>query len=323
MNTACLAGIRLGVSACLLGHAVRFDGGDKRNRRVLDLAAHGVIFEPVCPEAGSGLPSPRAAMRLVSTGAAVRVVDSRHPHIDHTRRLAAFSDCKVAQLTALDGFILKKDSPSCGMERVKLYAPSGVAQRTATGVFAAKLMRRFPLLPVEEEGRLNDVALYENFIERVLAYHDWQVMTGAGITPGALVSFHTRHKLQLLARDEKAYRALGRLTAEAGRPDFGDRYNEYIATFMVAMKKQPTPRRHSNVLFHMAGYFKRHLSADDRQEMVELIEAYRRERLPLIAPLMLLRHHLRAIPNRFLENQRYLTLRIGDLSRRSDGATTV
>jgi len=299
--------LRLGISSCLLGEAVRYDGGHKRSRFATDLLGPLVSWVPVCPELEAGLGVPRPAMRLLRDGDAVKLVEIASG-VDHTRRLERYAAARVRALRALElcGYILKKDSPSCGMTRVKVYGEPGMARRDGRGIFAAALLEAFPHLPVEDEGRLNDARLRENFIERVFAYRRLRQLFRGRWTNGQVVAFHTGHKLQLMAHSTEAYRELGRLVAEVkrrSRPAFRD---AYARGFMAALAKLATPGRNANVLQHAAGHLKQRLDPAARRELADLIHDYRRGLLPLVVPVTLLRHHVRSHGVDYLEGQSFL-----------------
>lgn len=301
------AGIRLGVSACLLGDEVRYDGGHKRNPFLTDVLGPFVEWVKVCPEVESGMGTPRESVRLVDRDGRLRMVTVK-TGVDHTDAMTTYAEARVRQLAAEDlcGYVLKKDSPSCGMTRVKVYSGAGPGTRSGVGVFASALLARFPDLPVEEEGRLVDPRLRENFIERVFAYRRLTDLFETRWTIGDLVEFHTAHKLVLMAHSSPAYGRLGRLVAGAkGLPRARVRA-EYGTEFMAALSIIATTRRHTNVLQHMAGYFKRLLDAGSRDELSTAIEDYRKGLVPLVAPLTLLRHHVRQQEVRYLAGQVYL-----------------
>ncbi len=298
--------IRVGVSSCLLGQAVRYDGGHKKDAFVTGPLARFVTFVPVCPEVEVGMGTPRESVRLVQLRGEVRMVGHRSG-TDHTDAMRRWSEARVRELEAEDlcGYVLKKDSPSCGMERVKVYA-GGAAARTGRGRFAEALMQRLPLLPVEEEGRLNDARLRENFIERVFAYRRLKDLFAARWTTGDLVRFHTAEKLLLLAHDPSAYRALGRLVASAkGRPR-AEVAGAYGEGFMRGLARLATTGKHANVLQHMAGYLKDLLPAEEKQELQEAIADHRRGLLPLVVPITLVGHHVRRHRVEYLLGQTYL-----------------
>ncbi len=298
------ARIRLGISSCLLGNAVRFDGNHKLDLYIRDTLGAVFEFVPVCPEVAIGLGVPRPPIRLVGNPAAPRAVGVHDPTLDVTTKLADHGQRIGRELDDICGYILKSKSPSCGMERVKIYG--GGNPRKGRGVFAASFMAARPLVPVEEDGRLADPVLRENFIERVFAFDRWRQLVSSGLTPGKLVAFHTAHKLSLLAHGNEHYRTLGQLVARIDRRRLGPFAHDYIGRFMEALKHRATPRRHTNVLMHVAGYLKMELDRDDKAELSALIEEYRLGRLPLIVPITLLQHHFRRHPNAYIQGQTYL-----------------
>lgn len=298
--------IYVGISSCLLGQKVRFDGGHKRDAYLVETLGRWFTWVPVCPEVEIGLGIPRPSLRLVRADEDVRLVEPKTGR-DLTETMRTYARERVGQLAPLNlcGFILKKDSPSCGMERVKVYG-GGMPQRQGRGMFAAELISRFPLLPVEEEGRLNDPRLRENFVERVFAYRRLQLLFSQRWTVGDLVAFHTEHKLQLMAHHPETYRALGRLVAEArswSREELRSRYEEL---FMRCLTYHATTRKHVNVLQHMSGYLKKHLASEDKAELHQTIEDFRQGLVPLIVPITLFRHYIRAFNVGYLAGQTYL-----------------
>ncbi len=299
--------IRIGVSSCLLGENVRYDGGHKKDAFLTGPLARFVSFVPVCPEVEVGMGTPRPPIRLVRAGGDVRLGDPKHG-VDHTAAMRRWAEARVTALEALDlsGYVLKKGSPSCGMERVKVHAEKGPGARDGVGVFAEVLMRRLPLLPVEEEGRLNDLALREGFVERIFAYRRLVTAFGPRWTLGDLVRFHTAEKLLLLAHEPKAYQRLGRLVAGAKGMPRAEVAHAYGAAYMAALRVPATRGKHANVLQHMAGYFKDRLGPAERSELHETIGDYRRGLVPLVVPLTLLRHHLRLHGAPYLGGQAYL-----------------
>lgn len=299
--------VRIGISSCLLGHEVRYDGGHKRDSLVTGSLSQFMTFVPVCPEVESGMPVPRSPVRLVRLGGAVRLVEPKGG-IDHTESMRSWSRARVRQLSGLDlsGYILKKDSPSCGMERVKVWPAKGPGVRDGVGLFAEELMRQLPLLPVEEEGRLGDPALRENFVERVFAYRRLRSLFQGRWTLGDLVRFHTAEKLLLLAHEPRSYQLLGRLVARARQLPRAEVESTYAETFSRALRVPATRGKHCNVLQHMAGYFKDRLEPGDRAELRETIADYSRGLVPLVVPITLLRHHLRRLGSPYLEGQSYL-----------------
>jgi len=307
--------LRVGVSACLLGRPVRFDGQHKRDGFLVDELGPFVTFVAVCPELEVGMGVPRETLRLIrpptgSKGGDTRLVS--RSGVDWTARMTSFARARVAALARedLSGFVLKKDSPSCGVWRVKQYdddAPdAGAAARDGQGLFAAELQRVFPRLPVEEEGRLCDAKLRDNFIERVFAYHRLRALWSTRWTMKSLVAFHTREKMALLAHDEPGYRRLGRLVAAGKSLPRDELRAGYEAGFMEALGKLATPARHANVLMHMFGHFSERLSAEARQEILTVIDDHRKGLVPLVVPLTLLRHYVRVLKVAYLSEQTYL-----------------
>ena len=298
--------IPVGISGCLLGEAVRYDGGHKLDRYVTGELGRWFEYVPFCPEALAGLGIPRPPIRLAGDPAAPRAVRVADESVDVTTALETTARRVVPELETLRGYIFKRGSPSCGMERVKVYHAPGRSPRMGRGLFARAVMEAWPLLPCEEEGRLNDPSLRESFVERVFAHDRWRRMMAEGFTPARLVAFHARHKLLLLSHSEVHYRAAGRLVADAGRRDRTMLGDEYLQTFMDGMRRRSTRRRHANVLQHLAGHLKRSVEAGDRQALAALIEEYRTGAIPLVVPIRLLRHHFRRAPDRYVEMQHYL-----------------
>jgi uncharacterized protein YbgA (DUF1722 family)/uncharacterized protein YbbK (DUF523 family) len=300
------APIRIGVSACLLGQTVRYDAGHKRDSFVADVLPRYFELVPVCPEVAIGMGVPREAIRLEGDPEAPRAVGVKTPALDPTDALRGYGREMAAQLGDLSGYVFKSKSPSCGLWRVKVYQPSG-PPKPGRGLYAAEIAAAMPLLPVEEEGRLNDPALRENFVERVYAFHRWQALVREGLTAERLVDFHARHKLILMAHGRRHLTPLGHLVADAGRRPLPELLDTYGRLFMEALAHPATRRRHTDVLQHLAGYLKRHLDAADKAELVEVIEAYRTGQVPLIVPVTLLRHHFRRHPDPYVARQLYLT----------------
>lgn len=310
--------MRLGVSSCLLGKKVRHDGGHKRDDFIVSVLGPYVEWVPVCPELESGMGVPRESMRLVRGEDGVRLLTVKTAR-DVTTQLTGWTARKLPALgdEHLCGFILKKDSPTCGLERVKVYGKGGVPQKNGQGLFAAALSERFPLLPIEEEGRLNDPHLRENFIERVFAYQRLRELFEGRWTVGQLVAFHTSHKLTLLAHQPVAYQRLGKLVAQAKTLPRGDVRDEYCRDFMDALRLVATRGRHANVLEHMLGYFKKSLDADSRAELLDLIKRYKGGLVPLVVPLTLLNHHIRRHDVAYLAGQVYLNPHPAELMLRN------
>lgn len=299
--------IRIGISACLLGEEVRFDGGHKRDSFLIDTLGPHVEFVPVCPEVEMGLGTPRETLRLVRQGSSLRMITTR-TSIDHTDAMNRWASTRLDGLDHedLSGYVLKKDSPSCGMERVKTYSEGESPRRDGRGLFAAALMERMPLLPVEEEGRLSDPLLRENFIERVFAHRRLQDLFRTRWTVGSLVAFHTAHKMSLLAHSTTAYNELGRMVASARGTPRARLREKYSSLFMHTLKAPATRARHTNVLQHMAGHLKKLIDDTSRTELAACIDEYRRALVPLVVPFTLIRHHVRLHRVKYLEGQVYL-----------------
>lgn len=299
--------IRIGVSACLLGQQVRFDGGHKRDRFVTDGLGRFVEFVAVCPEVESGLPTPRPTLRLVGEPEDPRLVFGESGE-DYSGVMLAWARKRLRALEQLDlcGYILKSDSPSCGMERVRVYNAHGMAARKGQGLFARELAAHYPLLPVEEEGRLNDAKLRETFVERVFAYRRWRDFLAAGLTLARLVDFHRTHKYLLLAHSPEHYSSLGRLVAggkKLSRSELGEAYG---AGFMQGMARSASRGRHFNVLQHIAGYFKEQLAPAAKEELHRTLDDYRKGLIPLVVPMTLIRHHVLVLRVEYLADQLYL-----------------
>jgi len=298
--------LRLGASACLLGDSVRFDGGHARDRFVTDTLGRWFEWVKVCPEAEVGMGTPRPAIRLVDVDGEQRLI-APSTGADFTDRMEAYAGPRVDQLRELDldGFVLKKNSPSCGLERIRVYRGGSPVAKNASGLFARELMGRWPALPLEEEGRLSDPRLRENFLERVFARNRWRTAVARGMTRRRLIAFHTAHKLLLLAHNEAAYRRLGKLVGSAGSLPDSELFAAYEQGFQDALRTKATPRRHANVLHHALGHLKRQLGARHKQELVAAIEDYRRGLLPPIVPLSLLRYEVRNRGVEYLAGQLY------------------
>ena len=299
--------IRLGISTCLLGENVRYDGGHKRDRFIIETLGQFVEFVPVCPEVECGLPVPRESMHLAGDPQSPRLVTTRSK-IDHTERMVHWARKRVGELEKenLCGFVFKSNSPSSGMERVKIYNEHGIAQKTGVGMFARAFMDHFPLIPVEEDGRLHDIRLRENFIELIFALKRWRELLDHHQSRGKLVAFHTQHKLLILSHSQKHSTILGKLVAEAKNIPAEQLYSQYQMFFMEALRLKTTIKKNINVLQHMMGYFKRQLSADEKQELLETIDQYRSEYIPLIVPVTLIKHYVRKYDQTYLQQQLYL-----------------
>jgi uncharacterized protein YbgA (DUF1722 family)/uncharacterized protein YbbK (DUF523 family) len=308
--------IRLGVSSCLLGNEVRFDGGHKRDRYLESALSPQVEWVPVCPEVEVGMGIPRPTLRLVAEGDGEDRLVVPETGRDYTDDMVRYARQRVRALErlGLDGYVLKRDSPSCGMERVKVYPAGpkkgGAGRRDGRGHFARVLLDENPDLPVEEEGRLNDAVLRESFIERIFARNRWRVLVKRGLSRRRLVGFHAAHKLLLLAHNEAAYRRMGRIVAsfQKGSGGRADRevYDAYGREFAAALRTRSTARKHVNVMHHMLGHLKRALSAPEKAQVLAMIEDYRNGLVPLVVPLTLLRFLIDTHDIEYLQGQLYL-----------------
>ncbi|MES9846679.1 MAG: DUF523 and DUF1722 domain-containing protein [Candidatus Sedimenticola sp. PURPLELP] len=298
----------IGVSACLIGEKVRYDGGHKRDSFITGSLKRHVRFVTVCPETAIGLGVPRPTIRLVGKITRPRALGVKDPERDVTDRLELFSNQQMESYRGLNGFILKKNSPSCGMSRVKIYPQEigGCAQRKGAGIFARILMEHYPDLPIEEEGRLNDPVLRENFINRVYVHQRWEQLLESGLTAASLIDFHSRHKYLVMAHSQAAYQRLGRLLSDLSGNRAEETAQRYFRELMQALKQRVSRKRHVNVLQHIMGYLKRNIEPADKTELVECIERYRRQEIPLVAVLTLMKHYFRHHPDPYMMGQIYL-----------------
>jgi uncharacterized protein YbgA (DUF1722 family)/uncharacterized protein YbbK (DUF523 family) len=303
MNTK----IRLGMSSCLLGERVRWNGDHKLDRFLTDTLGKFVKYVPVCPEVECGFGIPREPFRQVGDPDSPRLITPR-TKIDYTERMTEWARKRVRELEKEDlcGFIFKSRSPSSGMERVKVYNEKGVPVKKGVGIFARIFMEHFPLIPVEEDGRLHDPILRENFIERIFAFKRWREGLEEKQSRGGLVDFHTKHKMLILSHSTEHHRMMGKLVARAKEVPLKELYEEYQKLFMEALKLKSTPKKNANVMTHILGYFKRQLTADEKQELLEIIGLYRGGTVPLIVPITLVNHYVRKYNQPYLEEQYYL-----------------
>lgn len=312
------ASIKMGISACLLGNPVRFNGGHKQSQLCSATLAKHFEFVPVCPEVAIGLGTPRQPIRLVGDPADPQAQGSVDPELNVTDALNNYGERIASEMTDISGYILMQKSPSCGMERVKVYQDNGhPADGGGSGIFAAALMRRLPNLPIEEDGRLNDPVLRENFLTRVYAYAAWQQLLRDGLTYNGLLDFHARYKYQLMATSPQDYRQLGRRLGQNSDQPLAHFAADYFSDLMRALRKPANRGTHCNVLQHLSGYFKRQLNSADRQELQRLIQQYRNGIVPLVVPLTLLKHYLRHYPDAYLTRQAYLQPHPEELSLRN------
>lgn len=296
--------IPIGISSCLLGENVRYDGGHRLDAYITGTLGKYFEFHPFCPEVGIGLGVPRPTLHLVKIDDAIHCVGIKNPDWDVTEALRNYAEQQKHLHADLCGYILKKSSPSCGMVRVKVYT-NNQPHADGVGIYAEEMMRLNPLLPVEEEGRLGDPGLRENFIQRVYVLYRWKEMLLAGLTASSLTRFHARHKLIIMSHED--YRDLGQLLAGLSKANLEQVAEQYILQLMNTLKKPATRKNHVNVLQHIQGYLKKDLSTDDKAELCEVIERYRNGYIPLIVPITLLKHHFRKSPDPYIEESYYMS----------------
>jgi uncharacterized protein YbgA (DUF1722 family)/uncharacterized protein YbbK (DUF523 family) len=297
--------IILGISSCLLGENVRYDGGHKRDNYICDTLVNYFDFLPICPEVAIGMSIPRPAVHLVGEPNNPSLVEAENKEKNYTQLIQQFASKTMDDLTGISGYILKSKSPSCGWRRVKVYQQKDMPFHNGQGLFAAILEKCYPNLPIEEESRLNDDKIRENFIERVFIYKKWQELTSKAFCKEAITAFHTQHELTLMAHHLFSYRKLGKMVAAIDQP-LETFYQQYIFHLMKALNHTATKKKHANVLQHCMGYLKKKLSPIDKEELQRTIDNYRLGLTPLIVPITLLRHHLNHYPNEHLNLQSYL-----------------
>jgi len=310
--------IKLGISSCLLGEKVRYDGGHKLDKFLTDTLGKYVEYVPVCPEVGCGLGVPRKSMRLEGNPNSPRLIVTSTRE-DMTERMVNWAQKRVIQLEKEDicGFIFKSDSPSSGMERVKVYNEKSMPVKAGVGMFAGIFMEHFPLLPVEDEGRLHDPGLRENFIERIFALKRWRETLSNKNFKKSLIDFHTKHKLLILAHSPRHYQLMGKLVASQNSLAGKDIQKQYQDLLLEALKVRATSKKHVNVLQHMMGYFKEQLSGDEKTELLELINHYRDGYIPLVVPVTLISHYVRKYDEPYLSQQVYLNPHPSELQLRN------
>jgi uncharacterized protein YbgA (DUF1722 family)/uncharacterized protein YbbK (DUF523 family) len=299
--------VRLGISSCLLGNAVRWNSGHKMDRYLTRTLGQFVDYVPVCPEVEAGFGVPRESMRLVGDPEKPRLITFK-TKTDQTDQMLRWARKRVKELEKEDlhGFIFKSDSPSSGMIRVKVYTEKGMPVKKGVGMFAREFMAHFPLIPAEDDGRLHDPNIRENFIERIFALRRWRQTVDNGKKMGNLVDFHTRNKLLLLSHSPKHYKVMGKLVAEGKQISMKELYDQYETALMEALTLKTTPKKNLNVLQHLMGYFKKQLSKDEKQELLDVFDQYRQEFIPLVVPLTLINHFVRKYDQQYLKLQTYL-----------------
>ncbi|MHC8368517.1 YbgA family protein [Pseudomonas sp. ZT5P21] len=309
---------KIAISACLMGAEVRFNGGHKESRLCSQTLTGYFDFIPICPEVAIGLGIPRQPIRLVGDAERPEAVGTVHRELNVTQPLAEYGEKMASELGDICGYIFMQKSPSCGLDRVKVYHANGApVDGGGRGIFAQAFCARHPDLPVEEDGRLNDPVLRENFLTRVFAYSAWQQLLEKGLTRRGLIDFHSRYKYLLMAHHPVQYKALGNLLGNMGQSDPAELGPRYFSELMAALKKCATRRTHANVLQHLSGYLKQVISAEDKQEVQHVIGQYRHGIVPLVVPLTLLKHYFRQHPDPYIAQQVYLQPHPENLSLRN------
>ncbi len=298
---------KIGISSCLLGNEVRWNAGHKKDKYLTNILGQFVDYVPVCPEVEAGFGIPRETFRLVGDPERPRLITFKSK-VDHTDRMLAWAKKRLKGLESEDlcGFIFKSDSPSSGMIRVKVYNEKGMPHKVGVGIFARAFMEHFPLIPVEDDGRLNDPMIRENFILQIFTMKRWRDNLARRRSMGSLVDFHTRNKLLILSHSQKHYRLMGKLVAEGKKLPIKELYDQYQLLLMEALKLKSTIRKNGNVLQHLMGYFKKQLTPDEKQELLEIFEQYRNQLVPLIVPITLINHFVRKYDQPYLKQQTYL-----------------
>jgi uncharacterized protein YbgA (DUF1722 family)/uncharacterized protein YbbK (DUF523 family) len=296
--------VKIGISACLLGEKVRYDGGHRLDRYITDALGNYFEWVPVCPEVEYGLPVPRESMHLVGDPASPHIVTVK-TGVDHTEGIKKWAADKLRQLDKEDlcGFIFKSKSPSSGISGIKVYTPSGMPSNRGTGIFGGAFMRYFPLIPIIDDGRLHNPNLRENFIEQVFVYNLWKDFLKNGPELRDLITFHTNLKLLILSHSPKHYSTLGKLIAQAKKYQPDVLYSEYIEILMEGVRLLATSKKNTNVLLHIAGYFKKLIPTEEKRKLLGIIEQYHKGYIPLIVPVILINHYVREFDEPFLKNQ--------------------
>ncbi|NVK21765.1 MAG: DUF1722 domain-containing protein [Kangiellaceae bacterium] len=299
--------ISIAISSCLVGKKVRYDGGHKRSKYCLDVMNDWFNYIPICPEMSVGMPTPRPPIHLVESNKQIRVKMVNDHSIDVTDDLVSFARKTLSDIRTISGYIVIRNSPSCGMERVKVYHENGNPSNiSASGAYIGEIMKQRPELPVEEEGRLSDPKLRENFINRVFAYNEWQDMVLNKPSLKSLVAFHSRYKYLIMAHSYQAYKELGRLVANDGSKHIHTIISEYEQLLMQALRTVASSKSHTNVLYHILGYLKRDISSEAKQELIKIIEQYRKGVVTLIVPVTLINHYINQFGSNYISNQAYL-----------------
>ena len=299
--------VKIGISTCLLGENVRWNGGHSRDRFLTDTLGLYVEYVPVCPEVECGMSIPRETLHLVGDPDNPRLVTTK-TKIDYTAHMVKWARQRVKALEKEDlcGFIFKKNSPSSGLHRVPVKDANGMPRRVGRGIFARVFTEHFPLVPVEEEGRLHDPKLRETFIEQIFTLKRWRETIARRKSPGNLVDFHSRHKLLIMSHSPKHSRAMGKLVAGGKSLGVDSLFRQYETLLVEALRLHSTLKKNVNVLQHIMGYFKQDLTAAEKEELLAIFDQYKKEYVPLIVPVTLLNHYVRKYDQPYLEMQTYL-----------------
>lgn len=299
--------IKIGISSCLLGNKVRYDGGHSHDRFLTQTLGLFAEYVPICPEVECGMPIPREAVRLAGNPENPRLVTQKTGE-DKTRQMETWIEGRLKELAEenLCGFIFRSKSPSSGLYRIRVYGDDGKVRKNGTGLFAKAFTLAFPRIPVEEAGRLHDPKLRENFIEKIFSLQRWRRLLKENRTLGGLVEFHTQNKLLLLSHSQKIYREMGRLVATGKRMESNELFDKYEHHLLKALKLTTTLKKNINVLQHMMGYFKKDLDRSEKQELLDVFEKYRSGYIPLIVPITLMKHYVRKYDQAWLKGQTYL-----------------
>ena len=299
--------VRIGVSSCLLGNPVRWNAGHKLDRYLTNILGQFVEYVPVCPEVEAGFGVPRESVRLVGDPEDPRMITFKSKK-DLTDQMKRWAKKRVKELEKEDlcGFIFKSDSPSSGMIRVKVYSEKGMPRKVGVGMFARAFMDHFPRIPCEDDGRLRNAAIRENFIERLFSLKRWRDIASASPKMGKLVDYHSRNKLLLLSHSQKHYRLMGKLVANEKKLPPRKLFDQYEQLLLEALELKTTVKKNQNVLLHLMGYFKKQLTPDEKQELLEIFDQYRSGYVPLLVPLTLINHYVRKYDQPYLKIQTYL-----------------
>lgn len=305
--------IKVAVSACLVGHEVRFNGGHKRSNFIDAILSQHFELLPLCPEVGIGMSIPRPPIHLIAIeseteGQTVEAALVNDHEVRFTKDLKQYAVQQAEKLTDASGYIFMQKSPSCGYKPVKLYHNNGMPLDKTQGVYAAEIDRLLPLMPKEDAARLNDPFIRENFLSRVSAYSDWQENVQNNLTKKTLTDFHVRYKYKLMSHHIPSYNALGRMVSNLKAKPLEEIAADYIEEFMQALMHMANRNKHTNVLQHLQGYLKKDLNSNSKQELDSLFTQYRKGHLPLIVPLTMLNHHIEQHTDEthYLRTQKYL-----------------